>query len=807
VADNLSPADRIALLTREGLDIIRRQSHPVSSEKARLLTDAFRRNEGYPAGLRAARVLAEILEKCTIRIDAEELVVGNVSRDPWGLEATHLWATWPEAELEALVEDGYQISDETLAELRELNDFWRGRTLTSRMTQIYDDERVWPYAQVGIVLPPYREKAEGWGGGGMLGVGYGVHHEISQLSCVPRFDLLLELGFGGLLEQARAELSATRITSAEAIEKRDFLNSVIVTLEAGIAFATRFAAEARRQAAEHTGRRRDELLAIADICDHVPAGPARTLHEALQSYWFATLLMLPSNVLGMGRLDQIFDRYYQADLAAGRLDAERAVELFACLRAKTTQVLITGGTAHRAKWAAGTKWLHAVIGGVTPDGADATNDTTYLVLEAARLCPTPHHTLTLRVHEGTPDRLWDAALDLLGTGIGLPALVGDAGNIAHLVANGVPVEQARDYGMGGDLTISVPGDSRFAAGPMMVAPRILEIAIAGGWDPRTQRQVGPATRPLDQHEDFEDFVADLEVQMRHFISLQAEFNNVTLRAMAEQYPHTVASVLMNDAFSVGRGVMQRGFVYDNASGINPIGMVDVADSLASIRETVFAGGHWTAADLRAALAADWVGYEELREDCRRAARYGRGDSGADALLVRLYRTWAEAAVEHTNSYGGNFLPAGITIGTSNTPGGELTGATPNGRGAYEPLTTEALTPAPASEGVTVATTVDSALAVDQVPWAAIALDLGVMAEAFVAGRAELRAELARYLENGGRHVQLNVVDPERLARIQGGEDGVEQVVRLGGTSSYFGQMSPTLQEHFLRRRFHEEVRR
>jgi len=804
-------AERLRLLTEEGLAIVRERRHPVSSEKTRLMTEAFRQNEGAPMVQKTTAALAHVLANCTIRIDEGDLIAGNPTSQAWGVEATHLWATWPDAEIEALIEDGYQLTPDTIAELKSLNEYWTGRTLTSRMTQLYDDDRVWPYAQLGVVLPPYREKAEGWGGGGMLGGGYGIHHEISQVSTVPRYEWILARGANALIADARAELARTELFGPDAFDKSDFLRSVIKTLESLIAFANRFADLARELAATTTDpKRRGELERLAAICERVPAEPARGFREAIQAYWFVMLLILPAGVVGMGRLDQLFAPYYEADINAGAITDEEVVELLACLRIKSMQVLITGGTSHRSKWAAGTKWHHAVIGGQTPTGEDATNRLTYLLLDAAEACPTPHHTLTLRVHEGTPRELLERATDLIKTGIGQPALVSDTSMIEYLLTNGVPMHLARDYGLAGDLTVSVPGNSRFAAGPMMIAPRILEIAINGGHDPRVNRQAGPETGALDTHQTYASFQDAVLTQLRHFLKLQAEFNNVTIRSMSEHYPHTMASLLMDGAFEAGRGLLRRNFVYDNASALNPIGMINAGNSLYAIKRLVFDEQRFTAAEMLEALSSNWESPrgDEIREACLSAAKFGQDVREVDDIVAMLYREWAETTVGFTTSYGGKFKPSAITIGTANVPGGALTGASADGRRAGDALATESMTPHPGTDTQGAWGTVRSAGRVDHTKWLATAMDLAFAKEAFERENAtgDFIDLVREYFRRGGKHMQVNVVDrAELLDAIEKPEDHENLLVRLGGTSTYFTQMDPHFQEDFLRRTVHEDI--
>jgi hypothetical protein len=268
-----------------------------------------------------------VASQLKIFIEDQQLLAGNPASKPWGVELTQLWGIWPESEIAALEAAGFQFEAGAREEIARLNEYWRDRCLTARMTQLYDDDRLWPYAQLGIVLPAFRSREEGWGAGGMLGGGYSAQHEISQFIGTPDYALVLEKGTSALIAQARENLAGTRLFSAEAVEKADYLRAVIISLQALEVTGARFSALATELAGrEGDPERRRELLRIADTCARVPAQPARSFNDAIQCYWFLMLGMLPSGVLGMGRLDQLLYPYYERDKAAGRITADQAVE-------------------------------------------------------------------------------------------------------------------------------------------------------------------------------------------------------------------------------------------------------------------------------------------------------------------------------------------------------------------------------------------------------------------------------------------------------------------------------------------------
>ncbi|MGY1520540.1 MULTISPECIES: pyruvate formate lyase family protein [unclassified Luteimonas] len=787
------------------LDNVRDCRFDVSIAKGVLVTEAFRASEGEPQVVRCGRALARVLDEIPIHIDADDLLLGNLASRPAAVELSCLWATWPDEELDALCAGGFAVADADRPRIREMNGYWRSRCMTARMTSLYDEEHLWPYAQLGVVLPPFRSKEEGWGPGGMIGCGWGIHHEISQIIGVFQFEKVIQSGLDGLIGEARRELAQTRIFSAEAVAKIDQLRAILIALEAVKHYASRFVDLAEQTAqAERDPARREELLELARICRHVPANPARTFREALQSLWFMILMVLPSGVLSFGRFDQYLHPYYQADLEAGRITESEALELIQWLRIKDSQIVITAGRTHRSKYGGLAKWHNCVIGGQTPEGKDATTPLSHLVLRAARECPTPHPTVTMRVHAATPDALLAEALDLIATGIGVPALISDESTIPYLVSQGVSLEDARNYAVAGSLGVNVPGQSRTIAWPMFTAPRVLEFAIHGGKDPRTGAQVGPETRPLSQCNSYEEFVSGLKTQLSHFIALQGEFNNVTMQAYAESFPQTIETALTEGGLQSHKNILGRTLPFENGSAINPIGMINVVDSLAAIKKLVFEDGGVSAAQFHEALESDWQneGGAGLRERALAAPKYGNDDDYADAIAADLYAFWADQVSSLTTVYGGRFIPAAITIGTANWPGGALTGATPDGRRAGENLAAESLTPMSGRERHGPGAVLRSAEKIDQQRWQSMSLELFLQPDAFSTPekRDAVAGAVRQHFARGGKHLQFNVIDPDTLSAARATPaEYRDLIVRIGGCSAYFTQLPEPVQLELIER--------
>jgi formate C-acetyltransferase len=782
-------------------------AYPICTEKIRLVTESFKQTEGEPQILRRSKALANVLDKITIFIEDDELIVGNAASKPMAVEFDCDYGIWSSEEIDALRKDGFIVSDEDETELRALNEYWKGKTLVGRCGQVYDDERLWPFMQSGVVLPPWKTRAEGSGGGyaqGGMGLGPGF------FLCGFDFAKVLHSGLNQIIAEAEEELKNVRFTSADAVKKAYFLKSVIIAHEAIIRFANRFADLATQMAAkEIDATRKQELERIAETCRWVPANAARTFYEALQSFWFMFLMTTPQTTAAAGRFDQYMHPFYKQDIEAGRTSDDQVLELLQCLRIKDMQLNRTSGKANRQKNAGLAKWHNWTIGGVTPDGADATNELTYLILEAALRCPTPHHTITVRVHDGTPEALMLKALQVVKTGIGMPAFIGDKSYIEFLLSQGVPLRAARDYIMTGCLDVNIVGQSRIASYGMFIVPLVFDIFMHDGVDPNTGLQVGIKTGDLDCFESFDDLQNAFKKQLAYFMGLAAERNNIELRVAGELFPDPVRSSLMVDAIKEGKDMLDRTMPFENGAVMNPIGMINVADSLVAIKKIVFDEKQVTLKELKAVLAANWQGngYDKMRKMFLSAPKYGNDDDYADEIARELYQFWADTAATLATCLGGRHIPAAISI-TSQAPGGALTGATPDGRYAGECLADGTMSAMRGRDTHGPTALIKSAAKIDQVPYQSTLMNVKFHPSA-LKSTPDLRklSDLIRtYFSLGGKHVQFNVVTKETLLEAQRHPENYRDlVVRVAGYSAYFVQLGRAVQDEIIERTEHAQV--
>jgi pyruvate-formate lyase len=455
----------------------------------------------------------------------------------------------------------------------------------------------------------------------------------------------------------------------------------------------------------------------------------------------------------------------------------------------------------REKNAGLAKWHNMTIGGQTASGKDATNDLTYLILEAAKRCQTPHHTITIRVHEGTPQALMLKALEVVKTGIGMPALVSDRSYINYLLGQGVSLKKARNYALAGCLDTSLPGDSRISAYCMTVVPLVLDFFIHNGIEPRTGKQIGPKTGDIESFQSFEEFMEAFKRHLAYFMAVVAEYDNIFIRIKSEQWPYPFDSALMTDAVSIGKDMFHRELLFENGATLNAVGMINVADSLAAVKKLVYDDKRITMKQLKAALDANWQGYEGVRQLCLKTPKYGNDDDYVDLIARDLYKFWADTAGTLNSALGGKHKASAISI-SAQWPGGTVTGATPDGRFAGAVLADGTMSPMRGMDTCGPTAVIKSAMKIDQDSYQATLLNMKFHPSAMKSTEdlRKLSDLIKTYFNSGGKHIQFNVVGRETLLKAQ--QEPAEHrdlVVRVAGYSAYFVQLGKAIQDEVIGR--------
>jgi pyruvate formate-lyase/glycerol dehydratase family glycyl radical enzyme len=797
--DEIGLGERAQTRLEKLLKNIHVERYPLCTERIRLITESWEQTKDEPMILRLAKAFAHLVENMTTFIDDGELIVGNGASLLMGLEIEPFMGPFSDEGLKILEQEGFIEVDECdWPKIRELASYWKERNLQYRIGQLLEDKRLWPFAQTGVLLPPFKNKEEGIGGWAQAGIGVGVNRWLG----VVNFDKVLNHGLNYLIGEAEEELDLIRFTdTVDTVSKSHFLQAVIISLKAVIHLANRFADLATELALNEADQvRKAELGRIAETCRWVPANAARSFYEAMQSFWL-TFLVVQQGTASVGRFDQYMYPFYKKDIKEGKISEAEALELLQLLRIKDMQLINTPlRGAKRQQYTGFAKWHNFTIGGVTPDGRDATNELTFLILEAAKRTRTPHHTITLRVYDGTPKELMIKALDVVKTGVGMPAFIGDKSYTEWLLSRGVPLELARDYVMAGCIEVSLPGHSRQPKCTFFVPPKVLEIFMNNGIDPRTGLEVGPFKENLENLENFDDFISAFKEYLVYFIHLAAELINADI-ACAIDYASPIDSALMADAIKEGKSLMGRRMLYENGGGMSLCGMINVVDSLAAIKKLVFEEKKITMAQLKEALKANWEGYDELRRLCLAAPKYGNDDDYVDSIAMDLYRFYAETVPTVRTVYGEKFIPVAISI-TSQWAGGTITGATPDGRYASEVLADGGASPMRGRDTSGPTAIIKSASKIDQVRFQSVLMNMKFHPSAL--GETEDLNKLATliktYFSLGGKHIQFNVVGAETLLEAQKQpENYYDLVVRVAGFSAYFIQLSKQVQDEIIAR--------
>ncbi|MGB6896622.1 MAG: formate C-acetyltransferase/glycerol dehydratase family glycyl radical enzyme [Dehalococcoidia bacterium] len=778
-----STGDRVERLRERFL----RGQREVCVERARYLTASYRQTEGQLAVLRQARALEHVLGHISVRIEPDELLVGNVTGKPLGA------GIYPEGvagrilgELPNLAQrdcNTFAIAPDDERELVEsILPYWRGKTIEDRARELWSPQVTANFEKVAPFI--------------LTEIG-GIGHMLFNHQRV------LERGLLAIIEEASGKRQEAKDKA-----QRDFYEAAEIAGRAVVSWANRYADEAQRLADTATDPRRDELLAIAEACRRVPAQPPRTFQEALQSVLFmhyVTQIESWESAISLGRMDQFLYPAYRDEVEAGQLSRERALELLACFYIKLSHSIPLFDADVTLAFSGLTNFANTVIGGVDGEGNDVTNDLSYLMLEAMKRVRTPQPNFGVRLHKQAPREFRDAVVQAVADGIGNLQLFNDEVVIDSLTNRGVPLQEARDYGIIGCVEQAVPGKSFTSSDAALLnLPLCLELALNNGRGRLFSDQLGLPTRDPRSFTCIEDVVEAYRAQVEHLVGQMVEGLEGLAQAHAERRPVPLASSLTDDCLTRGLDLTAGGARY-NFTGVQGVGVATVADSLAAIDSLVFEQKRITMGELLAALDTDFEGRESLRQMLlNKAPKYGNDDDHADRFARLAAEIYCRAVEKHRNLRGGSHSP-GLYSVTTHVAFGLMVGATPDGRRASEPLS-QGISPAHGRDrrGPTAAlksaakldhTLVSNGLALIQM------LSLGASARKHA--NDVLGGLLEAYFALGGQELQWNLVDRATLLAAQQDPEAYRGlVVRVAGYSALFTDLNRVVQDELIARTEH-----
>ncbi len=771
----------------------------VCVERAKLTTQTYRAHQNEPMVLLRALMVKNVLENMSIFIEPASLICGNQASANRAAPIMPEYAMdWVIAELDEFEQrpgDRFTITEDAKQALREIAPFWEHNTLKDRGLSL---------------MPPASRKFYD------LGM---IHPEGNITSgdahIAVHYERALAEGLAGYRTRTEQLLAGLDLTDAEQLKKSFFYRAVLITLDAVVTFAHRYAALADRMAlTESDPSRQAELREMSRILNKVPEQPAETFHEAIQAVWLIQLcLQVESNghSLSYGRFDQFMQPYYSNDLAAGRISEDRATELLTNLWLKTVTLAKIRSWSHTRFSAGGPLYQNVTVGGQTPDGADAVNPVSYLVLRSVAQTRLPQPNLTVRYHRGLADDFMMECVEVMRLGFGMPAFNSDEIIIPSLIAKGVTTEDAYNYSAIGCVEVAVPGKWGYRCTGMSFLnfPKTLLTAMNNGCDPKSGERLATPVKHFTGMTSFEELMAAWDVTVREFQQHCVILDSACDIALEENVADILCSALVEDCLGRGKPIKEGGAVYDFISGLQ-VGIANLGDSLAAVKKCVFEDHTITTTELWDALGNDFAGVrgKEIQAALANAPKYGNDDDYVDSLLVRAYDSCIDEIFKHHNTrYGrgpiGGTYSAGTSSISANVPQGASTMATPDGRNAGEPLA-EGCSPSHGADthGPTAVFKSVSKLDTARIT-GGVLLNQKVTPQVLYkeADRRKLILVLRTFFNRlNGFHVQYNVVDRATLLDAQAHpERHRDLIVRVAGYSAFFNVLSKATQDDIIAR--------
>ncbi len=648
------------------------------------------------------------------------------------------------------------------------------------------DEHPFAYQTLAPAAPPPSELRTAEERGVIVVWGTALNHSIRG------YEKVLRLGFSGLKAEVETALSNLNLTDPDASQRRANLLGMKMLCESAEMIGKRHAEAARKMAAScDDPEQADEWNRIADICERVPAQPARTFREAVQSLWFAHILTIWEdgiNANGIGRIDQFLWPYLEKDLAEGIISMNEAAEVLASLWIKLYRPYDV---------------QQMMIGGQKQDGSDATNPLSYLVLDVTEglgfiRC------LSARLHKKTPRDFISRCVDLVAKGGGIPFFFNDEALIPALVSRGIPLEDARGYAAIGCIEITIPGKANpHAVSHWINLPKCLELAINDGCDILDGAQVGPKTSTLADFNSVDDVLAAYTKQLEYFTELAVYGSNAFSMAHRSQFRLPYLSLLTDDCVTRGLDIIEGGARYDYHSSA-AMGIPNVADSLAALHSAVFTDKIISPEDMLATLRDNFKDKEDLRLFLKnRIPKYGNDEPLPDGFAAEIARQYCDLLATHKTLGGGTFFCHLFTF-TLMLSCGKLVGASPEGRLAGDPLA-YSVSPVQGRDRKGLTAAIKS---LAKIPHHLAAASSSAILEADPTLLEEPSREafvdlMITAIDLGVGQLQFNVVNAETLKAAQNDPEAYQNLcVRVSGFSQQFCLLDREMQDHIIARTKH-----
>lgn len=783
--------ERTAKLREESLNARPRISH----ERALLMTEFYEKNQGrYSAPVMRAKAFYYLCQHKTIYIGNDELIVGERGPAP---KAT---PTYPELTchsiddlqiLNSRPKTNYAVDDECIRIYKEkIIPFWRGRSIRDKMFAILPQEWKDCY-DAGIFTEFMEQRAPG--------------HTVLD-------DKIYHKGMLDFKADIAKEIANLDfINDPRAYDKLEQLKAMDIACDALILFAKRHADLALEMAKScDSDRRKKELLKIAEVCSHVPAHAPRNFHEALQYYWFCHLGVITElngwDSFNPGHLDQHLIPFYKKGLEDGTLTPESARELLECFFIKFNNHPAppkVGVTAEES--GTYTDFANINIGGLLRDGSDGSNEISHMLLDIIDEMHLLQPSSNIQLSKKTPDALLKHALRVIRKGYGFPSIFNADVVIQEQLRQGKTIEDARAGGCSGCVETGAFGKEAYILTGYFNLPKILEITLHNGFDPRTGKQIGLKTGEPSSFKSFDELFNAYRKQLAHFLNIKLKGNQIIERLYATEMPAPFLSVLIDDCIKKGMDYNAGGARYNN-NYIQMVGLGSITDSLSAIKDVVFDNKKFSLIELIEILDRNFENAEDVRQWLlNKTHKYGNDDDYADSIMQMVFNACFEELDGKPNTKGGHYRVEMLPT-TCHIYFGKVTGALPDGRKATMPLS-EGISPVQGADRNGPTAVIKSAAKLDHVKTGGALLNMKFSPDLLSTeeGIDKLAKLVRTYFRMDGHHVQFNVVTAETLRKAQKNpEQYRDLIVRVAGYSDYFCDLSIDLQEEIISRTEHKE---
>ncbi len=762
----------------------------IDLERAKIETDFYKENDGkYSVPVMRAMTLKEYFSKKTLYFGDDELILGEKGKNPQASPTFPELCCHSEEDMKVMSErklvSFHTTEEDRKLQAAEIIPFWKGRTirekLLSRMTPEWHD-----CYEAGIFTEFMEQRGPGHTCGG---------------------EQVFTTGYLDYKEKIKKTMDALDwMNDPEASDKMEELKAMDICCDAVIILGERYHEMAVEKAAAETNpKRKAELEQIAKNLEVVPAHKPQTFWQAIQLYWFTHLAVTtelnPWDAFSPGRLDQHLNPYYEADVEAGILDDEHALELLECLWVKfyNQPAPVKVGITLKES-ATYTDFANINTGGVTPEGKNGVNNVSYLILDCMDEMKLVQPNSNVTISKKTPQKFLKRACEISRKGWGQPAFYNTEAQITELINAGKSLEDARRGGSSGCVETGAWGNEAYILTGYMNIPKIFQLTLFNGFDEYSGKQLGLQLGYAKDFKTFDELWTAFKKQLKHFVDIKIRGNNVIERLYAEEMPAPCLSVVTNDCISNAKDYNAGGARY-NTNYIQGVGIGTVTDCVASVKYNVFDEKNFTMEELIDAMEHDFEGYDYIYSLVHdKTPKYGNDDDYADDLMREIFDLYHDTIVGRPNMKGGKYgidmLPT-----TCHVYFGDVILATPNGRKAHKPVS-EGISPEKSADTNGPTAVIKSCAKMDHLATAGTLLNQKFTPNV-VAGEAGLNnmASLVRsYFAMDGHHIQFNVVDRQTLIEAQKHpEDHKDLIVRVAGYSDFFRNLDKPLQDEIIER--------